>query len=66
MYITCIEVKPQLADIPPSENSIIPIAIPINKTNKDNIIVFLVGGEYVGKFFTRSLNFFISFFELNY
>lgn len=46
MYITCIEVKPQLAEIPPSANSIIPMPIPINKTNKDNKTVFLVGGEY--------------------
>ena len=46
MYITNIEDKPQLAEKDPSENSIIPIPIPINKTNKDNITVFLVGGEY--------------------
>jgi len=46
MYITSIDVKPQLAEIPPLENSIIPMPIPINKTKRDNITVFLVGGEY--------------------
>ena len=51
MYITNIDDKPQLAENDPSENSKIPMPIPINKTNKDNITVFLVGGEY-GKFNT--------------
>jgi len=46
MYITSIDDKPQLAEKDPSENSKIPMPIPINKTNKDNITVFLVGGEY--------------------
>ena len=45
MYITNIEDKPQLAENDPSDNSIIPMAIPINKTSKDNKTVFLVGGE---------------------
>jgi hypothetical protein len=46
MYITNIEDKPQLAENDPSDNSIIPIAIPIINTNKESITVFLVGGEY--------------------
>ncbi|MHA1526181.1 MAG: hypothetical protein ACTSQD_04055 [Promethearchaeota archaeon] len=62
MYITNIEDKPQLAEKDPSENSIIPMPIPINKTNKDNITVFLVGGEY-GKF--NTLFYFFNVFFLS-
>ena len=46
MYITCIEAKPQLAENDPSENSMIPIPMPMIKTKRDSKTVFLVGGEY--------------------
>ena len=62
MYITNIEDKPQLAENDPSDNSIIPMAIPINKTSKDNKTVFLVGGEYGIVNLTLFCIFFLIFF----